>query len=272
MKMQARTSQDIAKKSEPMIEDRTDEKKQRLLSQTIDDAKDSSDEDSVLEIKESTTDFKGYQAPKNRWTEIGQSNRQSNLLENSGKLRTSSTLSNTSVVCINSIPMVNLLDLRRRSHNLRKVRSGEIDDLEYAVVPDEQIQEHDLLSIEKEVNKKKRKRRKDQKNGEMLSPTSVVRSSLSQRTEQVNAAQEQDDQDELLNQNMMVEQLFQNQDDQIMNAGPRRERSICCGMFKKRSNGHLDILCIKDLSQDFLYMLIFVTCITTGLFLYSFYV
>ena len=57
-----------------------------------------------------------------------------------------------------------------------------------------------------------------------------------------------------------------------MNAGPRRDRSFCWGMFRRRSNGHLDIACIKDVSQDFVYMLIFVTVISIGLFLYAYYV
>ena len=52
----------------------------------------------------------------------------------------------------------------------------------------------------------------------------------------------------------------------------RRELSFCCGNFRRRRNGHLDIICIKDLDQDFVYMLLFVICITTCLTLYAVYV
>jgi len=45
-----------------------------------------------------------------------------------------------------------------------------MDDLEFAILPDEKIKEHDLVAIELEVNKKKRKRMKAQRNGEMISP------------------------------------------------------------------------------------------------------
>ena len=58
----------------------------------------------------------------------------------------------------------------------------------------------------------------------------------------------------------------------MINAGPRRERSFCFGMFKRRQNGHLDIACLKDMSQDFICMLLFVTVISVCLFLYAFYV
>lgn len=60
--------------------------------------------------------------------------------------------------------------MTRRSENSKKIRSGDVDDLEYATVPDGQIKEDDLFIIEREINKKKRKRVKDQKNGDMMSP------------------------------------------------------------------------------------------------------
>ena len=133
---------------------------------------------------------------------------------NTQRLRTSSSLTATSVVCINQIPMLNMFDLRRRTHNQKKVRDGEVDDLESALVPDNQVTEQDLELIEKEVNKKKRKRRKDQKNGDMLSPMSMIRSSQELRAEQANVARDQREQEELLQANeMMVDQIFQNPDD-----------------------------------------------------------
>jgi len=52
----------------------------------------------------------------------------------------------------------------------------------------------------------------------------------------------------------------------------RRDVTICCGLFGRRRNGHLDIICLKDINQDFLYMLCLVLCITTGLFLYVWYI
>lgn len=64
------------------------------------------------------------------------------------------------MVCINQIPVLNVFDLTKRSQNFRKIRAGEpslMDDLEFAILPDEKIKEHDLVAIELEVNKKKRK-------------------------------------------------------------------------------------------------------------------
>jgi len=56
-----------------------------------------------------------------------------------------------------------------------------------------------------------------------------------------------------------------------MNMEPRRELILCFGLFRRRENGHLDIACAKDLSQDFVYMLIFVSGITLCLSLYAAY-
>ena len=44
------------------------------------------------------------------------------------------------------------------------------EDLESQEVPDWKVKEVDLTIIEREVNKKKRKRAKAQRNGEMLDP------------------------------------------------------------------------------------------------------
>lgn len=41
------------------------------------------------------------------------------------------------------------------------MQAGDVDDLEYATVPENSINEHDLTIIEREINKKKRKRVKD---------------------------------------------------------------------------------------------------------------
>lgn len=41
-------------------------------------------------------------------------------------------------------------------------------------------------------------------------------------------------------------------------------------MVVLRRTGRYDVCCAKDLDRDFLYMLIFVSLITTGVFLYAF--
>ena len=56
---------------------------------------------------------------------------------------------------------------------MRKIRSGSISqpqDLDSEIRPDEKIKLSELALIEREANKKKRKRVKAQKNGEMMSP------------------------------------------------------------------------------------------------------
>lgn len=48
---------------------------------------------------------------------------------------------------------------------------------------------------------------------------------------------------------MVVDQLIDNQVAAAANGlgNNRREFALCCGMFKRRRNGHLDIMCVKDL-------------------------
>ena len=155
-----------------------------------------------------------------------------------------------------------------------------MDDLEFAILPDEKIKEHDLVAIELEVNKKKRKRMKAQRNGEMISPLATSTAAQSNRRPPNNNAfrgenEEADDAD--LERNMrdqlQVDQLVDNNAAMIANGARnnRREMSICCGLFRRRRNGHLDIICVKDLHQDFLYMLLFVSGITTCLAMYALY-
>lgn len=74
--------------------------------------------------------------------------------------------------------MLNVFDLTRRSHNQRKLKEGSIlKDLEFSILPDDHIIEADLAVIERELNKKKRKRFKAQEKGEMLSPLHSNRAS-----------------------------------------------------------------------------------------------
>ena len=98
-----------------------------------------------------------------------------NLINPSGDLDNTRS---ASIVCINSIPVLNFCDLTRRSHNMRAIRQGKVSnpqDLEQDVRPDEKIKESDLAKIEREANKKKRKRIKAQMNGEMISPLATSR-------------------------------------------------------------------------------------------------
>ena len=70
---------------------------------------------------------------------------------------------------------------------MAKVRQGHpLDDLEYSIQTDSQIEEKDLAVIEREVNKKKRKKHKEAKKGGMLSPRSCRNSIAVQREEQRN--------------------------------------------------------------------------------------
>ena len=104
-----------------------------------------------------------------------ESNDMVNLINPSGDLDNTKT---ASIVCINSIPVLNFCDLTRRSHNMRAIRQGKVtnpQDLERDVRPDEKIKESDLAKIEREANKKKRKRIKAQMNGEMISPLATSR-------------------------------------------------------------------------------------------------
>ena len=72
-------------------------------------------------------------------------------------------MSTTSVVSINQIPLLNIFDMRKASSNMQLVRLGNVnkpEDLESQEVPDWKVKEVDLSIIEREVNRKKRKRAK----------------------------------------------------------------------------------------------------------------
>ena len=57
--------------------------------------------------------------------------------------------------------------------------------------------------------------------------------------------------------------------DQLIVRRRARECSFLCGMLARRRNDRLDIFCLKDLDADFVYMLLFVTLITTCIVLYA---
>ena len=131
-------------------------------------------DNSVIDIRESTDRHSvplQYKPPGLIKTPTQESKEEeSNPLTASG---TTSYGRNASLVCINQIPLLNVLDLTKRSANLAKVRQGRpLDDLEYQDCADSGIEQADLAVIEKEVNKKKRRKYKEAKTGGMLSPGS----------------------------------------------------------------------------------------------------
>ena len=172
---------------------------------------------------------------------------------------------------------------------MRRVRQGTVQhpqDLETEERPDEKIKESELTTIEREANKKKRKRVKAQLNGDMISPLNTTRPSTQGNAPANNNRNnggnnpfnlgdgEDDDmeQQQAIRDQIMVDQLVDNPMQDAANAAGQRERILCCGLFRIRRNGHLDIICIKDLDQDFLFMLLFVIGITVCLSLYATYV
>lgn len=80
-----------------------------------------------------------------------------------------------SIVSISQMPILNVVDLTRTSINARRLHMGTISqpqDLESKIVPDHKLKEHDLAILEREVNKKQKKRAKALLAGEMNSPMS----------------------------------------------------------------------------------------------------
>ena len=101
-----------------------------------------------------------------------------------------------SIIIINQIPILNVFDLTRTSHNMRRLRQGNLhhpEDLESEIVPDDKIKELDLAVIEKEMNKKKLKRAKAQQNGKMFSPLASARPTENQRNRRRQFPDEDDD-------------------------------------------------------------------------------
>ena len=68
-------------------------------------------------------------------------------------------------ITISELPVVNLTDLTKKSTNFFKCRQGNLrgpDDLESHIIPDGQLEDEDLYLLEKEVNKRTKKRYKAQ--------------------------------------------------------------------------------------------------------------
>ena len=58
-----------------------------------------------------------------------------------------------------SLPILNMIDLTRRSENLQRVKKGaKFDDLECEIITDKSLDEADLQVVEVEVNKKRKKK------------------------------------------------------------------------------------------------------------------
>ena len=80
-----------------------------------------------------------------------------------------------------------------------------------------------------------------------------------------------EEEDMIARDNLRVDQMVDGELAAEVNRAPRnrRTRSCLCGLFKQHGNGHLDIMCAKDMHPDFLSMLGLVVIITTCLTLYA---
>ena len=84
-------------------------------------------------------------------------------------------------VSLSDLPLLNVIDLTKRSANAAKIRSGQVNhpqDLESEMQEDANLSTTDLSEVEIEVNKKKKKKEKAEQANEMISPASSVRSSV----------------------------------------------------------------------------------------------
>ena len=88
----------------------------------------------------------------------------------------------------------------------------------------------------------------------MISPLATSRQSSSRtrrqnrQNEQNNRNDEDADLENQLRDQLMVDQLVDNPMAAAVNGvNRRRERSFCCGLFKRRRDGHMDIMCLKDM-------------------------
>ena len=78
-------------------------------------------------------------------------------------------------ITISELPLINLVDLTKKSANFFKInRLNGPEDLESDLIPDGQLDDQDLYLIEKEVNKRTKKRFKAQQNNLMMSASSPV--------------------------------------------------------------------------------------------------
>ena len=82
-------------------------------------------------------------------------------------------------VSITEVPLVNVIDLRKRSENMARLQRGHVtrmEDLQSEIVLNSQIDVRDLAPLEQEVNKKLRKKHQAELKNEMrAAPRSSVR-------------------------------------------------------------------------------------------------
>ena len=180
-------------------------------------------------------------------------------------------------VTISELPMLTVYDLTKRSSNITKYKQGRVQnpaDLDTEIVPDDKIDTNDLHRVEKEVNKRQKKRLRAIQQNELRAAQQPANQSINRGNGQNQAQDEREIADLELGQGgqeMFVEQLVNNGVQDAANRGmPRvREWSLCGGLMRRHRNGRVDIFCAKELDTDFLYMLMFVTVITGGLTLYA---
>ena len=85
----------------------------------------------------------------------------------------------TDPISVTSLPILQVIDLTRRSSNMRKVLKGAgLADLESEIIEDKTVGLGDLAIIEMEVNKKRKKKHKAEQKNQLISPASSVRSSV----------------------------------------------------------------------------------------------
>lgn len=62
-------------------------------------------------------------------------------------------------VQLTDLPLLNVIDLTKRSENVKKLRHGKaVEDLESEIVVDSHLSQDDLAIVELEVNKKRKKK------------------------------------------------------------------------------------------------------------------
>ena len=90
-------------------------------------------------------------------------------------------IDNNEPVSLTDLPLLNVIDLTKRSLNFSKLKRNKTlsaEDLEHEIIVDTSLCQADLSEVEIEVNKKRKKKQKAEISNEMMSPASSVRNSI----------------------------------------------------------------------------------------------
>eukprot|EP00347_Sterkiella_histriomuscorum_P021741 403332928 len=159
------------------------------------------------------------------------------------------------------IPVKKLYDFTKRSQNMQLVNEGVFDQFDYTERCDSKIEEGDLQKLEIELKKKQRKRIRQEQRQLIQNTQRAINGSSGSSNNNENRQPIVDEEGNVIRpfDNQQVDQLIGEDGYQPLLNNPvqRREfpeRRYLRGMIRQTRQGRYDILCMKDLDKQFIFL------------------